>query len=387
MPTTPGRRIVVGTMTGTSIDGLDVAVTSVTGHGLDLSVELLGHVQVPLGVLAADLRALAEQAPLSAGTIARLANDFGTLHATTIHALVASCSVTPDLIAVHGQTVHHAPPLSWALIDPAPILSEFDCDLVSGLRINDLAEGGQGAPITPLADWILFRSDRPRAVVNLGGFCNISHLPAAADGPARLRGRDVCACNHPLDAEARRSMGLPMDRDGAVALAGTADDTLAARLSAGLTHQPNTHPKALGTGEEMYEMLDCLEQLERPEDRLATLVDAIARTISNALDADQEILFFGGGIRNQALQAALRRHLNCQAIQTESLGIQPEAREPAAMAVLGALAADNVPITVAAVTGRRTRPRHRDGAWHLAIRNDFTDPLQDPNREPRSGDR
>jgi anhydro-N-acetylmuramic acid kinase len=382
MPVHPNNRIVVGTMTGTSIDGLDVAAIRVTGHGLEQSVQLLGHDHTPLGSLGAPLRDLADQVPATAGEIARLAHDFGRLHAETIRALLERCSVSPDLIAVHGQTVFHAPPFSWALLDPAPLLEAFDCSVVTNLRVNDLAEAGQGAPITPIADWVLFRSERPRAIVNLGGFCNVSHLPAAAQGPATLRGRDVCACNHPLDAEARRSLDQPMDRDGASALAGTVDPAISDRLGKRLAAPEAGAPRSLGTGEEMHELLAELERLEHPPDRLATLADAIAGAIAAEIEPAEEVLFFGGGIRNKALHAAFARHLPAHDLEPAPPEIDVHAREATAIGVLGALAMDGVGITLPSVTGRRTAQRHLDGAWHLAIPGDFTEPLPEVNIRP-----
>ncbi len=374
MPEPQQRRIVVGTMTGTSIDGLDVAVIAVSGHGLEQAVELLGHQHTPLGALKEPLRAFAGQVPATAGAIARLAHDFGQLHGEAITDLLARCSVTPDLIAVHGQTVFHAPPFSWALIDPAPLLAAFDCSIVSSLRVNDLAEGGEGAPITPLADWVLFRCEHPRAVVNLGGFCNVTHLPPAEAGPTTVRGRDVCACNHPLDAEARRSLERPMDLDGAAALGGESNHSIAESLMQRLAIPETDGPRSLGTGEEMHELLAELARVERPPDRLATLVDAIAGVIAAEIEPGEEVLFFGGGTRNQALQVALERQLPCHDLQTAPSDFDPQAREAAAIGVLGTLAMDGVEITTPSVTGRRVNQRHRDGAWHLTIGSDFTDP-------------
>src|SRR5690606_34298498 len=122
----------------------------------------------------------------------------------------------PDLVAVHGQTVHHEPPVSWQLVNPWPIAQYADCPVVTDLRGADLAAGGQGAPITPIADWLLFRDRREgaggrqtRVVVNLGGFCNITLLPGRSPptggqggatlrarplpGVEQIQARDVCA--------------------------------------------------------------------------------------------------------------------------------------------------------------------------------------------------
>ena len=177
-------RHVVGVMTGTSIDGMDVALVRVTGRGLDMRAELVRHISAPLGDLQPRLRAAADQQPMTAGEFAQLVWDFGVLHANVIERLLQAEKRKPDLICIHGQTVFHQPPISWQLVNPAPIAARFDCPVVSDLRQADLAHGGQGAPITPIADWILFRdSTRTRAIVNLGGFCNVTIVPRQRAGP------------------------------------------------------------------------------------------------------------------------------------------------------------------------------------------------------------
>ncbi len=118
--------------------------------------------------------------------------DAALLHVEAVRAL--GCERL-DLVVAHGQTVYHAPPLSWQLCAPGPIAHALQVPVLCDLRSADIAAGGQGAPITPIADHILFRHAREaRAVVNLGGFCNITTLPAGDDA-TRVRGGDVCACN------------------------------------------------------------------------------------------------------------------------------------------------------------------------------------------------
>ena len=368
-----GSRIAVGTMTGTSIDGLDVAVIATRGRGLELEVEPIAHVHAPLGELAPPLRALAEQVPATSREIAALAHAFGRLHAETIGTLLEACGRTPDLVALHGQTVLHAPPLGWALLDPGPVLAAVNCPVVTGLRVNDLASGGQGAPITPLADWVLFGTDRPRTVVNLGGYCNVTLLPDRTAGTEGLAGRDVCPCNHLLDTAARRWLRSPMDRDGATAARGRPQEALASELASELAGDAGALPQALGTGDEQLRLLDRLEPLGSVPDRLATLVDAVARAITTGFGPGEEVLLFGGGAHHPGLQAGLERHHPAARIRAGSHGVEPETRESVAMAVLGLLARDGIPITVAEVTGRRRRTSHLDGVWHLVDSAPFTE--------------
>ena len=191
-------------MTGTSIDALDAALVELRGSGLGLRVSVRATASWALGPLGDDLRRAASGQPAPAGFFASLSRRFGEFHAERLGAWLDALSGAPDLVCVHGQTVFHAPPDSWQLIDASPIVRRVGAPTVFDLRRADLSCGGQGAPITPIADWVLFRDDRSaRAVVNLGGFCNITRL-GAGGGPETVRGSDVCACNQVLDAIALR---------------------------------------------------------------------------------------------------------------------------------------------------------------------------------------
>ena len=180
--------LIAGCMTGTSLDGLDAALVRVSGTDLSMRAEVVRAISRPLGRLARPLRRLAEQHPMTAGEVAVLSRDFALLHVKTLRELLGR--ERPALVSVHGQTVFHAPPVSWQLMNPAPIVEALDVPVVFDLRAADLARGGEGAPITPLADFVFFRSEtRTRMVVNLGGFCNVTLLPRVA-ACLRERGLD-----------------------------------------------------------------------------------------------------------------------------------------------------------------------------------------------------
>jgi len=368
-PASPSR-LAVGTMSGTSIDGLDAALVRLDGRGPDITAGLVRHESTPLGKLAVRFRAAAAQRPMTAGEFARLAWDFGHLHIELIERLLDGAQ--PDLIAVHGQTVFHQPPISWQLINPAPIEHRFGCPVIADLRQADLAAGGQGAPITPLADWIMFRpppDGQARAIVNLGGYCNITFLPCAATGdgsPAKdaraaldlIRGFDVCPCNHILDAIARRALGCPFDKDGRHARRGVAHDEYAMALSC-LFEDLRDENRSLGTGDEALDWVDAALGLMSGRNTAASACAAIAGAITDAVEefgrghyALGQVILAGGGARNAALVEAIRS----RAVQPVSLsndhGVPVDAREAMAMAVLGALRIDGVDITLPRVTGR-----------------------------------
>ena len=359
-------RIVIGAMTGTSLDGIDTAVAEIEGRGLDMQVRLLRHDSVVLGTVAAELRRAADQEPMTAEAFAQLALLLGERYADAIAATLTRCRLDRDidLVAVHGQTVFHRPPISWQLINPARIAARLGCPVVFDLRQADLAAGGRGAPITPLADWVLFRHGETgstrRAVVNLGGFCNVS---VVSEQLGTIAGFDVCACNQVLDAVARAALGAPYDQDGQAAGLGTPDDSAAETLHSILDGQ-RTQRRSLGTGDEAAAWVAAHADRLSGQDLAATAVAAISRSIGLAIsdhDVD-DIVVAGGGALNTTLVDAIRHGAGRPVRMSSELGIPVQAREALAMAVLGALCADGVPITLPQVTGCRD-PAPVAGAW------------------------
>jgi 1,6-anhydro-N-acetylmuramate kinase len=355
-------RWAIGTMTGTSLDALDASLIRIDGSGLDMRVGIERHVSRDLGDLRVRLRAACDGDPLSAGDLAALALAFGQMHADCAASLAGERRI--DLVALHGQTITHAPPVSWQMVNPWPVATRLACAVVSDLRGADLAAGGQGAPITPLADWILFRHREPTAVVNLGGFCNITWLPAQTAGPEGIRGADICPCNHLLDAAAQRALGQPFDRNGAHAMGGQHQATRSHGLDAALARAASAG-RSLGTGDECRGLIDAMSDLP-PADLLATVCGSVGRQIGAAASTSSvRVILAGGGARNAALVRAIDQSATgCEVLPSEAVGVPTEARESAEMAILGALAWDGVPITLPAVT-HRSMSAARAGLWCL----------------------
>lgn len=337
-------RRVVGCMTGTSLDGIDAALVEVSGQGLAMDARFIRGHSAELGTLAHALRDLASQRPTPAGDIAHMTHELATAHAHAVRALLQGEPC--DLVCAHGQTVYHAPPISWQLFQAAPLATALGVPVVSDLRQGDLALGGQGAPITPLADWVLLHRRLARArVLNLGGFANFS----AWEGIESLRGGDIGACNQLLDGLARDRLGRPFDPEGRHALAGRPDDRAREELCELLGAQARGG-RSLGTGDELAPWIDRARAL-RPEDALATACDAIARTIAGVLgDGTSPIVVAGGGVRNAALVRALGVHAG-GVLVSDGLGLPAEFREAACFGVLGALAQDDEPLTRPGITG------------------------------------
>ncbi|RLS47425.1 MAG: hypothetical protein DWH86_00205 [Planctomycetota bacterium] len=372
-------RLVLGAMTGTSIDGIDLAVARIEGSGLAMRATLVAERSAPLGPLAERLRAAANQHPMSAGEFAAIARDLGILHARESVELLRTAGISRvDLAALHGQTVFHRPPESWQLLNAHPVALALGCDVVFDLRGADLALGGQGAPLTPLADWILFRTAHPRAIINLGGFANATFL-SADDGRSHtqqvsaIRGADICACNQLLDHAARIVIGNPYDAGGAVAATGTRNDPAFTELSTLLT--PRADGRSLGTGDEFFAWVDRHAHHLAPADLLATAADAIGDAIGSALRASgaRDAVVAGGGAHHVRLCAAIERAANCPVISSAQLDVPVSCREALEWAILGALAADGLDIALPAVTQRPPIGNLPSGTW---IRS--SDPILPP---------
>ena len=334
-------------MTGTSIDGIDLAVARIDGTGLAMRATLLAERSAPLGPLAERLRAAANQHPMPASEFAAIARELGVLHARESVELLRSAGIPHvDLAALHGQTVFHRPPESWQLLNAHPVALALQCDVVFDLRGADLALGGQGAPLTPLADWILFRTAYPRAIINLGGFANATFLPADDDRThtqqvAAIRGADLCACNQLLDHAARCAIDKPYDSGGALAASGTRNEAAFTELRALLAPHLT------------------------PADLLATAADATGEAIGSALRASgvHDAVVAGGGARHGRLCAAIAITANCKVISSSDLGVPVSCREALEWAILGALAADGLEIALPAVTQRGSTGLIPSGTW------------------------
>ena len=352
-------RLVTGTMTGTSIDGdLDAALVEIRGCGLGMEARFVAGHSLPLGALADDLRRVASQEPVSAGELARIARAFGEAHAEALAELCANAGVQPDLAVLHGQTVFHAPPLTWQLLDPWPVAVRLGCRVRYDLRGANTASGGQGAPITPLADFVLFGGADDAVVMNLGGFINATFVPPRRQGAAGIRGFDACACNHLLDRVARQRLGTAFDHDGARAVRGTCAEDIARRISLAIAPESVGHTgrRSLGTGDEADRLVEWTAALA-PDDACRTVVEAIADAASRVLAAEvpahgPRVFVAGGSARNLALTDALARRTGAVVRTTEeSHAVPVHMREAAEIAILGALADDGVRYSLPQVTG------------------------------------
>lgn len=369
-------RLVVGCMTGTSIDALDVALVEIVGHGLDMRVRLLRTLSRPLGEVGEGLRRFAHQQAMSAREIAALNYAFSVLHAEAVREAIGDAIA--DLVAVHGQTVFHAPPLTWQLFEPAIVAREAMVPVVCHFRSADVAVGGQGAPITPIADYILFRdpSER-RAVVNLGGFCNYTTLPptgmgqdhfAAIDG---IAAGDICACNHVLDGLTRVLFNLPFDEGGTQALMGQIDEACYKEFIELFDTQVGLD-RSLGTDDDLAEGLRRITSSRTGRETgvktdprpsiVRSACAALATVAVSRVGAVDRLILAGGGVLNKALLAEFQKRSKAPVNRSDDLDVPAPYREAMAMAVLGALCQERFPITLPQVT-RLSSPAPVAGMW------------------------
>lgn len=318
----------------------------------------------PLRTLGKLLRPVANQRRRTAGELARYSLMLGMSHMVLIKEVAGREKL--DLIAVHGQTVYHEARVTLQLMNVHPIVQEMRAPVLFDLRGSDLSAGGQGAPITPLADHVLFRDTKEtRVVLNLGGFCNFTWLPPTRHSGkaaiASIRGGDICACNQVLDTIARRIFRKKYDRGGKHALAGRIDPEARRFLLQMLEVQANGR-RSLGTGDEAADWVRCYADSRTGEDLARTACSVIAQVIGQTLGQVDRVILAGGSALNKALVAEIQSQFDAPVSLSDEFGVPVQYREAVCMAVLGALAADKVPITLPQVTGR-TDDAPVGGCW------------------------
>ena len=325
---------VIGLMTGTSMDGLDGALAELTWEGATIALQPLRHVERPWPE-AVRARLHAALGLTTAGELCELDQLVGQASARLAAELGPA-----DLVVSHGQTVHHWVEGSEAkgtlqLGQPAWIAEATGTPVVSDLRARDIAAGGHGAPLAGVLDALWLQGDRTRAALNLGGIANVT-VVAPGRPPLAF---DTGPANCLLDEAARRATGAPADHGGRLASAGTPRPDLLERLLAD-PYYALAPPKS--TGREHFSLGELPDAT--PEDLLATLTELTAITVAQALAPYDpvEVVASGGGVRNPALLAALRRRLPL--VTSDERGLPAQAKEAYLMALVGFLAWHQVPL-------------------------------------------
>lgn len=351
-------KLVVGLMSGTSVDGVDAALVRINGCGVETNLKLLHFTSYPYADKARELIlsvASAPQAPVD--QLSQLNFYLGKIFARAAAALVrhAGFSLSDvDLIGSHGQTIRHLPrpqmlvdmPVAstWQIGEPSVIAKETGCITVADFRPADMAVGGQGAPLVPIFDFILYRSNAiSRALLNIGGIANMTILPAACT-VEQVLAFDTGPGNMLIDALCQKYFNKKYDRDGAIAGSGKVHHEM---LEALLEDPYFRQKPPKSTGREYFgpEFLRrCQEMAQRfsllPADLIATVTELTVRSIRKSYEdfvetPVQELIVSGGGRYNPMIMRGLQKVFrDVKVAPSDDYGIPADAKEAVAFAVL-----------------------------------------------------
>lgn len=220
-------RLIIGVMSGTSADGVDAALVRVEGFGDATSAELIRLVSCDYpSELRQQIIQTRQTGRAELRTLAQIARTVGLAYATAVQQLLDEMRMRPDeicAIAAHGQTMFHDPPLTMQVIDPAILAFETGIDVISDFRRADCAAGGQGAPLVPFADRVMFRDEkRNRVILNIGGIANVTFLPRGDDPIIAF---DTGPGNCVIDTLCQ-TLGQAFDIDGQLAARGRVDESI-----------------------------------------------------------------------------------------------------------------------------------------------------------------
>jgi len=353
------ERLGVGLMSGTSLDGLDIALCRFKGNGLANKFKLENFVTIPYPIdFKKEIQQVFAQKMVDLEKVVLLNEYIGTYHAELVLKALADWNIKPeevDFIASHGQTIYHAPKrLHQKAGYPNATLQIGDGDhiavktgilTISDFRQKHLATGGEGAPLALYGDVILgSKKGENRILLNIGGIANLTYLPA--DGNYQnILCTDIGPGNTLIDAACRKYFDKPYDEDSKIAYSGKVNNSL---LNALLSNSFFKEASPKTTGPELFNLDYVAEAQKRsgtlaisPEDLISTLSALTATSIAQFIEAnfkvdDLQIFLSGGGARNPFIASQIRKDLPHAAINnTNALGIDPDAKEAILFALLG----------------------------------------------------
>ncbi len=341
----------LGAMSGTSLDGVDAAIVETDGHRI-------------LGFGPSDYRPYtdSERSDLrsSLGQWYGPAVDKAAELVTFAHAEIMSEFEEIDLIGFHGQTLAHDPRGLGTLQvgDGKGLAQALGVPVVWDFRSDDVAMGGEGAPLAPFfhfacAKWI--KADEPLCFLNLGGVGNLTYVDPSFDGPedpGALLAFDTGPANAPVDDLMQARLGLPMDRDGAIARGGTVE-TGALELFLAEPFFNRMPPKSLDRND-FAEMIRLVQELT-DADAVATLTGMCAAGVVQGMEhcpkPPARVLVTGGGRHNPVLMEMLRVALDCPVEPVETVGLNGDMLEAQAFAYLAVRVARGLPTSCPGTTG------------------------------------
>jgi anhydro-N-acetylmuramic acid kinase len=352
---------IAGIMSGTSADGIDVALVRITPSAHVPKIKLLAHhaVAYPASLRKAVLSAM-DAPQTSTAELARLNWRLGIAYADAVRAALKKHPVKLDLIGCHGQTIYHqAQPsayvgkqiaCTWQIGEPALIAREIGIPVISNFRSADMAVGGQGAPLVSLLDFVLFAHPRrARVLQNIGGIGNLTALPAGA-GAEKLIAFDTGPGNMLIDALMAQLFGKKYDRDGRTASRGLVLESIV-KSTLRDRYFRQRPPKSAGREQFGAEFTTaflraCNNAGASAEDVVATATALTAESIASAYDGfvqplvgntPVDFIVSGGGSRNRTLMSMLCSRLElrgCNVMASDTVGLPSQAKEAVAFALL-----------------------------------------------------
>lgn len=351
------ERLIIGLMSGTSMDGLDVALCKFRGSGGDTEVSILAFETVSFGEdIKDEIRKIFAKSTIDFQQLCVLNPWIGNLHAEIINDCLKKWNISAediDLIASHGQTVFHAPKILHGLEKfPNATLQIGDGDHIavrtgiitfSDFRQKHCAAGGEGAPLAAYGDYLIFsKRDENRILLNMGGIANFTYLAGNLDAN-EVFATDTGTGNTLIDAYMKKHFDLPYDADAKIASGGVVNQELLKALKNN-DFFDKLLPKT--TGPELFNLKYLTNAQEKSqtldlshEDILATLCRFSAETISEAIlqfkSDSYKIYGSGGGVHNPLIMSNLRELLpNVDFQKTDDLGISGDAKEAVLFATL-----------------------------------------------------
>ncbi|OOQ57519.1 anhydro-N-acetylmuramic acid kinase [Mucilaginibacter pedocola] len=364
------ERLGIGLMSGTSLDGLDIALCSFSGSGLQTQFKLLNFTTAPYPEsFKKEVQQVFAKKQASLEKVTLLNTYIGSYHAELILQALTEWQVNPadvDFIASHGQTIYHAPKrlhgqsgygnATLQIGDADHIAVKTGIFTISDFRQKHIAAGGEGAPLALYGDILLgSKPGEERILLNIGGIANLTYLPADVDH-TKVMCTDIGPGNTLIDAACRAYFDKPFDEDSQIAYSGNIDEAL---LDALLHHPFFNEAAPKTTGPELFNLnfVADAQQASRSlniskADLVATLSAFTARSIARFIGtnfplADLKLFTSGGGARNPFVIEHIGKALpNVTIADTSELGINPDAKEAILFALLGNEALCGEPITI-----------------------------------------
>jgi anhydro-N-acetylmuramic acid kinase len=348
----------IGIMSGTSLDGIDVALVSIDDDHFQLaSTQFSAYPDI----IKTHLLALHYPEKNELENAALIGNELAILYANAVNTLLENNHLSSDqimAIGCHGQTIRHRPELGFTLqIGNNALLAELtNITVVSDFRSRDIAAGGQGAPLVPAFHLAAFGSkDKNRAIVNIGGIANITYLGISGE----ILGFDSGPGNMLLDHWIKLKLGQDYDKNGAWATTG---NVLPSLLETMLSDPYFALPPPKSTGRDLFNESwlnqHILDHNCQPQDIARTLIALTANSLYKALTDHckhvDEVYLCGGGAHNQLLVDTLKQMLGSTPLSnTNTLGVDVDWVEAAAFAWLAQQTIENKPANLPSVTGAK----------------------------------